>query len=107
MPPIASDIEIMVMGWLDRKGIQYSFQSSLAGGLFELGEAAINFIIPDFGIALRVRGEYYSRESTPTGIDLVQEEVMKSQIGLIAVDVWESDIKRDLNGTMESVLRGD
>ena len=54
--PVMTDIESMVAQWLSRNKIVFSFQSWMAGGLYELGGSVVDFTLDELGIALRVMG---------------------------------------------------
>jgi len=100
-----SDIELIVYGWLTKRGIFFSFQSSHAGGIYELGGAVVDFTLDELDIALRVHGEYWHRQVAKRGQDIIQREMLEAE-GWTVVDLWESDIKDNLEETMEKALQG-
>lgn len=100
---VATDIELIVLRWLDSRKILYQFQTSLAGGLYELGGSVLDFIIGN--IALRIMGEYWHKGVGKEATDAVQKELLSS-MGYTVVDLYESDIKERLNQTMEMAIKG-
>lgn len=106
MERVATDIELLVLQWLDKRKINYQFQTSLAGGIFELGGSVIDILIPDRMLAWRVFGEYWHRGVGVEGRDLIQKENL-SAMGLTVVDIWEQNIRNRLNETMEKALMGE
>lgn len=88
---VATNIEEIVAQWLNRKGIEYQFQTSLMGGFYELGGAVVDFLFPDRRLAWRVMGEYYHQGVQKRGSDLLQKELL-SQQGWVVVDIWGNDI---------------
>ena len=89
----ATDIELVVLQWLDKRNINYLFQTSLMGGFYELGGATVDIILPDLMIAIRVQGEYWHLGVEARGRDQTQRELLL-QLGYTAVvDLWESDIE--------------
>ena len=105
---IASDIEIIVMQWLDKRKIQYVFQAAIAGGFFELGGAVVDFLLEDMMMAWRVHGEYWHRGVAPEARDMVQKELLAG-LGYTTVDIWGDDLldpaKRE--GVLLKALRGE
>uniref|UniRef100_A0A6M3LM78 DUF559 domain-containing protein n=1 Tax=viral metagenome TaxID=1070528 RepID=A0A6M3LM78_9ZZZZ len=89
----ASDIELIVLRWLDKKGIiDFEFQSSFGGGRFELGGAVVDFLFTERSLAWRVQGDYYHTGMAKEATDSVQRELLESE-GWIVVDLWGSDLK--------------
>ncbi len=101
---IASDIELIVLRWLDGRGILYEFQTSFAGGFTELGGAVIDITIGR--LAWRINGEYYHRGVVPEGKAALQKEAIEAQ-GYTVVDLWGDDIKERLETTLTKALRGE
>jgi len=101
---IGTNIEILVYNWLTRRNIQFSFQSSLMGGYFELGGAVVDFII-EGGIALRLFGEYWHRGVEKEGSDLIQKEMLTG-MGYTVVDIWAQDLETRLDETMNLAVQG-
>ena len=102
-----TDIETLVYNWLIKHNIAFTFQSSLSGGIYELGGAVLDFLLDDYSIGLRVFGEYWHRGITKSGFDLIQKEHL-SAMGLVVVDIWESDIRDParLEQAMKLALQG-
>ncbi len=101
---IASDIELIVLRWLDKRGILYKFQTSFAGGFTELGGAVIDITIGR--LAWRINGEYYHRGVVPEGKAALQKEAIEAQ-GYTVVDIWGNDIKERTDLTLTKALRGE
>ena len=100
---IASDLEILVIGWLNHRKINYSFQTSLAGGWYSLGGSVVDFIIGD--LAWRVQGEYFHRGVEKTGSDVIQKEQLTA-MGYVVVDLLAEDLLNRLNETLTLALKG-
>ena len=103
--PLGTDIELIVMGWLDKHKIPFEFQSSLAGGIYELGGSVIDFLLPEQRLGFRVMGEYWHRGVTKSGSDAIQKENLAA-MGLTIVDLWGDDIQNRLEETMRHALVG-
>ena len=103
---IASNLELIVMRWLDRRGIIYAFQTSLRGGFYQLGGAVVDFIIPDGMLAWRIFGEYWHRGVEKEGTDLLQRELL-GELGYTIVDLWGLDIENRLDETLIKALAGE
>ena len=105
----ASDIERIVLNWLDNhKIIDYSFQSSLMGGHYELGGAVVDFLFPDRELAWRIQGDYWHKQIAKQATDDIQRELLEGQ-GWIVVDVWGKDLDTPerVNDTLTKALRGE
>ena len=102
---VASDIELIVIEWLNARNITFSFQTSLAGGWYQLGGAVVDFLFYDRMLAWRIMGEYYHRGVEKEGSDLLQREML-STIGWTVVDLWGDDIFNRLEETMNLALKG-
>jgi len=106
---IASDIERIVLDWLDRRGIiDYEFQSSLLGGRFELGGSVVDVLFPGRLLAWRIQGEYWHKQLAKQATDSVQRELLESQ-GWTVVDIFGSDLDtpEKVTETLEKALRGE
>uniref|UniRef100_A0A6M3L3G1 DUF559 domain-containing protein n=1 Tax=viral metagenome TaxID=1070528 RepID=A0A6M3L3G1_9ZZZZ len=99
-----SDIEAIVYDYLTRRGINFRFQTSLAGGFYELGGSVVDFLVEP-NLAWRVMGEYYHRGVIPEGKDIIQKEMLTG-LGYIVIDLWGDDIKDRLEQTMRLALQG-
>ena len=103
---VMSDIETLVYNWLIKHNIAFTFQSSLSGGIYELGGSVVDFILPEYRIGLRVMGEYWHRGVAKSGTDLIQKERLQA-MGLTIVDLQEDDLHNRLEETMVKALRGE
>ena len=106
---LASDLERIVIAWLDKRGIvDYTFQSSIMGGRFELGGAVIDFLFYQRLLAWRVQGDYFHKQITKQATDSVQRELLESQ-GWTVVDIYGSDLETpaEVNSTLEKALLGE
>lgn len=104
IPFFASDLEIIVIRWLEKNKIEYKFQTSLMGGFYELGGAVVDFIIGD--LAWRVMGEYWHEGVEARGRDVMQREMLTA-MGFIVVDIYGEDLRKRLDETLTKALRGE
>lgn len=88
---IYTDIEALVIRWLDRHKIEYSFSTSIAGGFYELGGAVVDFLLHSRGLAWRVHGVYWHTGVDIEGHDQIQRELLEG-MGWTVVDIWSDDI---------------
>ena len=102
---VYSDLELIVMGWLEKRKILFEAQSSLMGGFYQLGGTVVDIIIPDRMLAWRVQGEYWHSGIEKTGSDIIQKEQLTA-LGYTVVDLWEDDLKNRLNETLILALEG-
>jgi len=105
---IASDLEGIVLQWLDKRGItDYEFQSSLMGGRFELGGSVVDFLFPERLLAWRVHGDYWHKQMAQNASDDVQRELLESQ-GWTVVDIWGSNLETParVTETLTKALQG-
>jgi len=86
-----TDIETIVVTWLDKRNIQYAFQVPLLGGSTSMGGAVVDIVIPDLMLAWRIQGEYWHRGVEKEGSDLVQKELLIG-LGYTVVDLWADDL---------------
>ena len=106
--PVMSDIEKICYNWLVKHKItDFEFQSSLAGGRFELGGSVVDFTFPERSLAWRVHGDYWHRGVEKQASDVVQRELLESQ-GWTVVDIWGSalDTPAKVNNTLMKALQG-
>ena len=90
---IASDIEIIVLRWLDKKGIiDYEFQSSLMGGRYELGGAIGDVVFYERSLLWRVHGDYWHKQMSQRARDNVQQELLEAE-GWQVVNIWGSSLE--------------
>lgn len=106
MERMATDLEALVIAWLDKRKIAYEFQSSLAGGWYQLGGAVCDFLFPTRLLAWRVHGEYWHTGVEIEAHDLIQKELL-SGLGWKVIDLWGSDLEERLNETLTKALRGE
>jgi len=103
---MASNLEILVLDWLDKRGIVYDFQSSLLGGRVEFGGMVIDIILPESGIAMRIMGEYYHSGVIQEAKDREQRSMLEG-LGYRVVDLQEADLTTNLDAVMEKAIMGD
>jgi len=101
---VASNLEILVINWLTKRGIAFSFQVSIMGGHFSLGGAVVDFLLEP-NLAWRTMGEYFHRGVTKSGADEIQREML-SGLGYIVVDLWGEDLLNRLDETLTKALQG-
>jgi len=105
---IASDLERIVLEWLDKRNIMYNFQSSLLGGRYELGGSIVDITFPERLLGWRIQGDYWHKQIAKQATDSVQRELLESQ-GWTIVDIWGEDLEtpEEVNNTLEKALRGE
>jgi len=104
----ASDIEMIVLRWLDGKGIvDYEFQSSLLGGYYELGGSVVDVLFPERLLAWRIQGDYWHKQISQRARDDIQREMLEAQ-GWTVIDIWGSDLDTPerVNETLTKALQG-
>ena len=106
--PILSDIELIVYNWLTKRKIVFEYGVSISGGVFELGGAKVDFLLPERNLVWRVMGEYWHREISTRGQDVIQRELLEGR-GWTVVDIWSSDLEdpNRVNETLTRALRGE
>ena len=102
---VGTDIELVIILWLTKRGIDFQFQSSLMGGFYELGGAVVDFIVQGY-LAWRVFGEYWHRGVRKEGSDAVQREMLEN-LDFTVVDIWSDDIESRLDETLTKALQGE
>ena len=102
---VMTEPEAIVYQFLVERKIPFEFQTSLAGGIYELGGSVIDFLLPEHRLAWRVMGSYWHRGVTKEGSDLIQKENL-SAMGLVVVDLQEDDLHNRLEETMRLALQG-
>jgi len=102
-----SDIEKIVYDWLIARKVEFTFQSSMLGGRYEMGGSVADFRLDESRIILRVHGDYWHRQIAKQATDSVQKELLESD-GWTVVDVYGSDLEtpEEVNRTMEKALLG-
>jgi hypothetical protein len=107
--------ELVVMEWLDRRGIKYEFQKWLLGGRVLRGGQVVDFAL-DLGtstLILEVQGNYWHTRPGKVQLDEAQKfallglSVFGQKVSRV-VAVWESRLmdKHKRNHTMEMALAG-
>lgn len=105
MERVATDIELLVLAWLDRHKIEYQFQSSLRGGWYALGGAVVDIILRERRLAWRIFGEFWHRGVEKQGSDVLQREML-TELGWVVVDIFSDDIENRLEETLRLALMG-
>ena len=105
---VFTDLELIVIEWLERHKIPFESQSSLAGGYFSLGGMVVDFLLPDRRIAIRVMGEYWHKGVEPEGKAIIQREQLEA-MGWTVVDIWGStlDTAERIEQTMSRAIKGE
>ena len=105
---MASDLEKLVYAYLATHNIPFDFQSNVLGEGFgqQIGDAKVDFILPDNRIAIRVQGEYWHKQPATEAKDIIQRERLIA-MGWKVVDIWTNDIKNNLEETMRKALIGE
>lgn len=102
----ATDIEIAVYTWLYNKGIPFDFQSWIIGGFDrQLGDALVDFVLPEQKTLLRVQGAYWHTGVEVEAKDIVQRARLEA-MGYTVIDLQEKDIHDRLESTMDLALQG-
>ena len=101
---VYTDLELIVMGWLEKHKILFEAQSSLMGGFFQLGGAVVDFIVEP-NLAWRVFGEYWHSGVEKTGSDIIQKEHLTA-LGYTVIDLWEDNLRNRLDETLRLALEG-
>ena len=98
-------LEKIVYAWLTKRGISFQAQAPMFGGIGELGSATVDFILVERNVAIRTMGGYWHSGLGVNARDLLGREKL-TEAGFIVVDVWEDDINRNLETTMELAIAG-
>jgi len=102
---IASDLEIIVIGWLTQRNIVFEFQPSLRGGFYQLGGAVVDILLPARRLDWRIFGEFWHRGVEKEGSDTIQREMLM-ELGWVVVDLYSDDIENRLEETLTKALMG-
>ena len=106
LPPM-SNLEEIVFEWLTRKNIVFEFQSQLIGGYIRsLGDAIIDFLLPNDNLLFRVMGEYFHSSTKEKARDIIQKQNLEG-MGYTVVDLWEDDLLSSPDYVLEHALRGE
>jgi hypothetical protein len=97
--------ETSISNWLTYKKIEFNFQSQLIGGFYNtLKDEKADFQIPESNTILRVIGTDVQK-TVLSGTELINRERLESQ-GHTVVDLWDSDIKGNLELVMNEAIEG-
>ena len=100
-----NNLEKIIYGWLIKHSILFTTQAPMFGGAGELGSAIVDFILTERNIVLRIMGGYWHTGLEVNARDLLGREKLTER-GYTVVDVWEDDINRNLETTMELAIVG-
>ena len=100
-----NNLEKIVYGWLIKHSILFTAQAPMFGGIGELGSATVDFILTARNVAIRTMGGYWHTGLETNARDLLGREKL-AEAGYTVVDVWEDDINRNLETTMELAIAG-
>ena len=100
-----NNLEKIVYGWLIKHSILFTAQAPMFGGVGELGSAIVDFILTERNVAIRVMGTFWHTGLETNARDLLGREKL-TEAGFTVVDVWEDDINRNLEATMELAIQG-
>ena len=75
------------------EGVQWTYQSPLAGGRSQKGGAVIDFEEHDVGIGIRVQGLYFHLSPDQVAYDIMQRAALESA-GFRIIDIDEDDALR-------------
>ena len=100
-----NNLEKIVYGWLIKHSILFTAQAPMFGGVGELGSAIVDFILTERNIVLRCMGTFWHTGLEVNARDLLGREKL-TEAGFTVVDVWEDDINRNLDATMEFAIAG-
>jgi hypothetical protein len=104
---VATGIELITLRWLNKHKVNYMFQTSLAGGFYELGGAVVDFFLPDRMMAWRVMGEYWHKGVVKEGRDQMQKEILMALPDIdTVVDIWGADLETRPDETLRLALEG-
>ena len=96
--------EKAIANWLIKHNITFDTQVPLFG-IGELGSATVDFILTERNVAIRAMGGYWHTGLEVNARDLLGREKLTER-GFTVVDVWEDDINRNLDATMELAIQG-
>ena len=99
-----NNLEKIVYGWLIKHSILFTAQAPMFGA-GELGSATVDFILTARNVAIRTMGGYWHTGLEVNARDLLGKEKL-TEAGFTVVDVWEDDINRNLEATMELAIAG-
>ena len=97
-------LEKIIYNWLTKRGILFQTQVPMFG-ISELGSATVDFILTSRNIVIRCMGTYWHSGPEVNARDLLGKEKL-TEAGYTVVDVWEMDLARNLDGTLELAIQG-
>ena len=100
-----SSPEEMVFKWLTKRAIFFQPQVGFMGGVSEAGGAKVDFVLTDLNIIIRVQS-YWHTLPEARARDVMQRIALINQ-GYIVVDVWEEDLRKNLENVMSRALKGE
>lgn len=97
-PPTPPPFELAYMSsWelklyyaLKKRAITFSTQVSYEGGRGVLGGMAVDFVLPDYGMVIRVMGPWHTFPHARSRDEM--QRVYLSGRGFNVVDLWEADL---------------
>ena len=101
---LLNNLERIVYHWLIKKNILFTTQVPMFGA-GELGSATVDFILTARNIVLRIMGTFWHSGLETNARDLLGREKL-AEAGYTVVDVWEDDINRNLDATMDLAIAG-
>lgn len=103
--------ELSAYDWLEKKHVNFAFQSPLLGGRAEHGGAVIDFLLYDLSpqgyFVWRIQGDWWHSGVGPAGsgkATIAKDEIQKARLRAVkiggipivdVIDVWESRILGD------------
>ena len=102
---LLNNLERIVYNWLIKHSISFQTQAPMFGGIGELGSATVDFILVKRNIVLRCMGTFWHSGLGVNARDLLGREKL-AEAGFTVIDVWEDDINRNLETTMELAIAG-
>lgn len=106
--------ELVAYDWLTTRNIGFDFQSSVLGGIFELGAALVDFAINlpvGYWTLLRIQGTYWHTQASVMARDEYQKGRLekakyRGRPVKAVVDIWEHRLYEDTGTVMQRALYG-
>ena len=86
-----SSWELKLYYALKRRAITFSAQVSFEGGRGILGGMAVDFILPDYNMVIRVMGPWHNFPEARSRDEM--QRVYLSGRGFTVIDLWEQDLE--------------
>ena len=99
-----NNLEKVIASWLMKHDIAFQTQVPMFG-IGELGAATVDFVLIERNIVLRCMGTFWHSGLGVNARDLLGREKL-AEAGFTVVDVWEDDINRNLETTMDLAIQG-